>query len=100
MFINPDQPEKHVFISFETHINMTKVLNMPKEIRCKKTRDEIYWRERCIDIIMLNIPEKYHEIAYAYYLSRVIFRTEKLEKVYDELIEELAKTFDLKIVIE
>ena len=79
---------------------MTKVLNMPKEIRCKKTRDEIYWRERCIDIIILNIPKKYHEIAYAYYLSRVIFRTKSLEKVYDELIETLAKKFDIKVIIE
>ena len=72
---------------------------MTKEIKCKKTRDEIYWRERCIDIIMLNIPIEYHEKAYAYYLRRVIFRTEPLTKVYDELIEELAKEFDLKIVI-
>ena len=72
---------------------------MVKEIKCKKTKDEIYWRERCIDIIMLNIPIEYHQKAYTYYLRRVIFRTEKLEKVYDELIEELVKTFDLKIVI-
>jgi len=72
---------------------------MTKEIKCKKTKDEIYWRERCIDIIMLNIPIEYHQKAYAYYLSRVIFRTKSLEKVYDELIEELAKEFDLKIII-
>ena len=73
---------------------------MVKEIKCKKTKDELYWKERCIDIIMLNIPEEYHEKAYAYYLSRVIFRTKPLTKVYDELIETLAKKFDIKVIIE
>jgi len=73
---------------------------MPKEVKCKKTKNELYWRERCIDIIMLNIPIEYHEKAYLYYIKNIVFRTEKLEKVYDRLIKELAEIFGIKVIIE
>jgi len=73
---------------------------MVKEIKCRKTKDELYWRENCLAKILVNIPEQYFEKAYAYYIKSITFRTEKLEKVYDRLIEELSKEFDMKIVIE
>jgi len=76
---------------------------MPIEIKCKKDRDELYWRERCIDIMFLRIPAEYREKVTERYLE--IFR-ETFEKTwshikaYDEVFKRLSKEFDIKIIIE
>ena len=73
---------------------------MAKEIKCRKTKDELYWREKCLAKVLLNIPEQYFEKAYAYYIKSIIFRVEPLTKAYDRLIEELAAEFDIRVIIE
>ena len=70
-----------------------------KKIVCVKTKDPLYWREKCIDKILLNIPKKYREDVYIYYLVSIIFRTGTYEEAYDELIKELAKEFNIEIEI-
>ena len=79
---------------------MDKVNKMTKEIKCRKTKDELYWRENCLAKILVNIPEEHFEKTYFYYIKSITYRTEPLTKVYDKLIEKLSKEFDIKIIIE
>jgi hypothetical protein len=71
---------------------------MVTEIKCRKTKDELYWREKCLSKIMLNIDDKYHMLILRYLYEKLT--KDNMLKVYDEMIEELAKEFNIKVIIE
>jgi len=73
---------------------------MSLKVKCRKTRDPIYWREKCIDKIILAIGSDKHETALAIYLSETIFSDESFEKRLDKAMERLSKEFNVEIEIE
>jgi hypothetical protein len=73
---------------------------MSLKVKCRRTQDPIYWREKCIDKIVLALGSDKHEVAMAIYLAETIFSVDSFAKRLDRVIKKLSKEFNIEVEIE